>query len=67
VIFGRVVVESFLEVECSQQHMPTHNAGDWALGRAREGAEAIQRRIALRGGTELSGIVICLPRIATRQ
>ena len=44
-----------------------NNAGDWALGRAREGAEALQRRIALRGGTELSGIVICLPRIATRQ
>ena len=28
VIFGLVVVESFLVAEFSQQHMPTHNAGD---------------------------------------
>ena len=53
--------------EFFHQHMPIHNAGDWARERAGRGAEALQRRIALRGGTELSGIVICLPRIATRQ
>ena len=67
VIFGRVVVESFLEAECSQQHMPTHNAGDWALGRAGGGAEALQRRTALRGGTELNGSGIYHPRVATRR
>ena len=67
VIFCLVVVESFLVAEFSQQHMPTHNAGDWARGRAGGGAEALQRRTALRGGTELSGIGIYRPRVATRR
>ena len=41
--------------ECFQQHMPLQSEGDWALERATGGAEALHRRIALRGGTELSG------------
>jgi hypothetical protein len=67
VIFCLVFVESFLVAEFSQQHMPTHNAGDWARGRAGGGAEALQRRTALRGGTELSGSGIYHPRVATRR
>jgi hypothetical protein len=65
--FGLVVVEPFLVADFFHQHMPIHNAGDWALGRAGEGAESLKRRIALRGGTELSGIGICHPRVATRR
>jgi hypothetical protein len=47
--------------------MPIHNTRDWARERAGGGAEALQRRAALRGGTGLSVIVIYHPRVATRR
>jgi hypothetical protein len=51
VIFGLVVVETFLVAEFFHQHMLIHNAGDWTLGRSMEGAEALRRRTGLQRGT----------------
>ena len=47
--------------------MLIHNAGDLALGRAMEGAEALRRRTVLQGGTQLIGGGIYWPRVATHR